>query len=68
MSEHVEVRIIDAEALHVGPDEVLVVTISDLASDALEGFIRAFEDVGLGGRVLIIAGMDAKLAVAPKGN
>lgn len=68
MTDEVTVRLVEAEALRVGPDEVLVVRLpQDTDPHVVQGLADALSLVGLGSRVLVI-GLDAQLAVGPKGQ
>lgn len=69
----VEVKLVEAEALRVGPDEVLIVrlpqnmpVVDDENPQALiDGLMEALVAVGLEGRCLVMC-LDAELAVVPK--
>lgn len=65
---NVGVEIVEAEALRVGPDEVLVIKLGSEHAEHVDHFMEALESVGLGGRALVIYADDAELSVVPRGT
>jgi len=67
-----DVRIIDAEVLRVGPDEVLVVKlpgeiVEEHGAAAVNDLAEAFNQLGLKGRAIVVAG-DIEFAVVSAGR
>ena len=49
---------VGADAIVVGPDDFLVLRVADdLPDEVLKGFSETLRDLGLGERVLIVAGV-----------
>ena len=62
------INVVNAEALKVGPDEVLIVRITDqgeYTESLVEGFLDELTALGLEERALVVVG-DAELAVVKK--
>lgn len=53
-----EIRIVDAEALIVGKDEVLVLRLPDDndSEEMMEFFQETFDSLGIGNRVMVLFG------------
>ena len=63
-----QIHVVNAEALKVGPDEVLIVRITDqgeYTESLVEGFLDELTALGLEERALVVVG-DAELAVVKK--
>jgi len=63
-----QINVVDAEALKVGPDEVLIVRIADMGDETqslVEGFLSELTALGLEDRALVVVG-DAEFAVVEK--
>lgn len=62
----VDVRLVNADAFKVGPDEVLIVQLpQDAPVEVFTGLTEALEQLGLGGRSLVL-GLDVPLTVVKK--
>lgn len=63
-----EVRIVDAEAIKVGPDEVLILRVKGTGFDQefMGSLSDALEDIGLQGRALVIGNDDVEFAVVKR--
>lgn len=61
-----EVSITEVEAIHIGPDEALIMRLpEDTMPEQLDYLLDAMIDLGLAGRVLVYVG-EAEFAVVKK--
>jgi len=63
-----QINIVNAEALKVGPDEVLIMRIPDMGEDTeflVDGFLSELTALGLEERALVVVG-DVEFAVVKR--